>query len=219
MLKQFVQGALSKRRKRRLQAQSPTEVFSNIYGGNKWGGKESRSGKGSDLDATRNLIRDVPDLCRRYGVSSMLDAPCGDFNWMQHADLAGIDYVGADIVPELVAANQKAYSTNGIRFEVCDLIKGPVPFAELVHTRDCLVHLSEEHVLSVLENIKASGAKYLLSTTFPDVEENAEILTGEWRAINLQKPPFNFPDPIDRIEELHEGKVLALWKIADLPTP
>lgn len=217
MLKQFFQGVLSKRRKRRLLAQSPTEVFSGVYGGNKWGGKESRSGKGSDLDATRNLITAIPDMCRRYGVSSMLDVPCGDFNWMQHADLTGIRYRGADIVPDLIAANQLAYSTPNISFEVCDLIEGPVPQADLLHVRDCLVHLSEEHILSALRNIRASNATYLLSTTFPDVQENAKILTGEWRALNLQKPPFNFPEPIDFIQELHAGKRLALWKIADLP--
>jgi hypothetical protein len=42
-------------------------------------------------------------LLRQFEIHSLLDLPCGDFNWMQHVDLQGIKYTGGDIVEALVA--------------------------------------------------------------------------------------------------------------------
>jgi hypothetical protein len=35
----------------------------------------------------------------------MLDAPCGDFNWMKEVDLSAVHYTGGDIVEPLVNSN------------------------------------------------------------------------------------------------------------------
>jgi len=48
---------------------------------------------------------------------------------------------------------------------------------------------------NVLRNIRRSGSAYLLVTTFPDRKENVDIITGNWRPLNMEKPPFNFPRP------------------------
>jgi hypothetical protein len=73
-----------------------------------------------------------------------------------------------------------------------------------------------------IQNIKRSGSTYLLTTTFPHAE-NSVIVTGSWRAINLQGAPFYFPAPVAIFNESSKNdpatlsKSLALWKIADLP--
>jgi hypothetical protein len=90
----------------------------------------------------------------------------------------------------------------------------------LILCRDCFIHLSHRDILSAIRNFQLSGSKYLLTTTFPGIDENKNIVTGRMRPINLQRPPFNFPLPILLInEQCTEGegrfadKTLGLWEI------
>jgi hypothetical protein len=174
---------------------------------------------GSVLIQTQVVIAELPKLLDKYQVGSMLDIPCGDFNWMQHVDMGKIQYVGGDIVRKLIDQNRKAFQSKG-KFEVLDLTKGALPKVDLIFCRDCLVHLSYNDITLALDNIVKSGAKYLLTTSFYNRENNRDISTGQWRPINLQKVPFNFPPPIDTIvENCTEGsgnfsdKSLMLWSI------
>ena len=182
----------------------------------------SHSGHGSSASATRFLRAAVSQLLSDLGVKSMLDVPCGDFNWMQLLDLQ-IDYFGADIVPQLIEANQRKYSRPGRAFGMLDVVKDPLPRADLVFSRDLLVHLSEKDIRSALQNIFNSGAKYLVATTFTSRNRNVDIQTGQWRPLNLQRPPFSFPPPVrlinERCEEqggLWADKCLGAWKVSDL---
>lgn len=211
-------------RRRKLAKLSPEAVFTDYFRRNKWRDPESRSGKGSNLKATEELRKVLPPLLRVLSVSSMVDVPCGDFYWMQHVDLAGIAYTGGDIVPDLIAANTAQHGGPGRQFQVIDLIKGPIPKADLIFVRDCLVHLSHEHVKSALDNIRASGATWLLTTVYPSTAVNEDILTGQWRALDLTKVPFRLPAPARLIAEgaaTEKGqgpdKHLGLWRTADLP--
>src|SRR5689334_11036374 len=122
------------------ETRTPKQLFTAFYRHNAWEEGESRSGVGSTLASTTTLRRELPDLLRRLDVRSMLDVPCGDFYWMREVDLAGIDYVGGDIVDELVARNREMHGASGRRFEVVDLTSTPLPHADLVFCRDCLAH-------------------------------------------------------------------------------
>lgn len=211
-------------RRRRLAKREPVEIFSDYASRNKWGDKDSLSGKGSNLLSTAILRERLPELLRDLRATSIVDVPCGDFFWMSKVDLAGIDYLGGDIVPALIESNRRAHVRPGVRFEVIDLIKGPVPQADVVFVRDCLVHLSHDHVRAALSNIARSGSTWLLTSTFPDTTENLDIATGEWRAIDLTKSPFDLPPPLRLLEEgqahlkgQKADKMLGLWRVADLP--
>jgi hypothetical protein len=202
---------------------TPHDVFRSYYVRNKWGDAESVSGKGSNLAATAALRRILPELLRQLAVDSMVDVPCGDFHWLSQVDLSGIDYLGGDIVADLVASNRLRYGREGLRFEVIDLIAGPVPRADLVFCRDCLVHLSNVHVAAALRNIAASGSAWLLTTTFPGVTANVDILTGQWRKIDLTLPPFSLPPPVRVVAEGEAhvrgqtpDKMLGLWRLDEV---
>ena len=208
---------------RRLAGRPKRDVFDEIYQRNRWGSPESKSGTGSDLRQTAVISRALPGMFRRHGVRSILDIPCGDFHWMSRVDLEGIDYTGADIVPALVAANEQAYARGDRRFLVLDLAADPLPEVDLVFSRDCLVHLSYDDVHAALTNIRKSGAKWLLATTFPEHARNRDIETGQWRPLNLQAPPFSLPPPVEMLNEectegdgAHRDKSLGLWSIAQL---
>jgi hypothetical protein len=201
---------------------STEKVFSDIYHGNKFGGRLSVSGRGSELEQTRVLIEQLPVLMREWRIGSLLDIPCGDFFWMRHVDLTGIDYVGADIVKEIVESNRQHQRT-GVRFERVNLISDRLPKADMVLCRDCLVHLSFADAERSLRNICASGARLLLTTTFPDRTRNRDIDTGGWRTLNLEMPPFSFPPPLRLLNEqctewqgAYADKSLGLWRIPDV---
>jgi hypothetical protein len=207
-----------------LKAKSRHAIFSNYYKTNKWGDLESRSGCGSNLQVTQTLREALPSFLRDHQIQSMLDAPCGDFNWMKDVDLRGIDYIGVDIVPAVIEDNARRYGTPRREFKVIDLCVGSLPKVDLILCRDGLVHLSDEDALEVVRQFKESGSTYLLATTFPARDSNNNIATGMWRPLNLRRKPFCFPEPILIFNEGYTGqqgryadKSLALWRIADIP--
>ena len=203
---------------------NPHEAFTEIYNTNHWMSMESNSGMGSELIQTKTLITELGKLIADINIESVLDIPCGDFKWMQKVDLSKIDYIGADIVEELIEKNTILFKErDNLTFKVLNLIKDPLPAKDIVIIRDCLVHLSYKDIYKALKNVKSSGCKYLLTTTFTNHNLNNDIATGEWRPLNLQKRPFNFPNPILVINEnCTEGngnfkdKSLALWEISKL---
>jgi len=193
------------------------KVFSDIYRNNAWADPESVSGRGSTLARTAVVRKELPALLAELGAGSLLDAPCGDFNWMRHVDLGRVDYKGADVVPELIAQNRLKYGGARRQFVVLDITKDEVPRADLILCRDCLIHLSFRHARAAVANFKRSGSTYLLATTHAHERENVDIESGSGRYVNLRLPPFNFPEPLRLITEDPElGKCLGLWRLKDL---
>ena len=135
---------LQRRSGRRLAKRFGTaeERFQHIYKSNHWSEAESVSGPGSTLEETEPLRRELPSLLRELGATSMLDLPCGDFHWMQHTNLAGIDYIGGDLVGSLIERNQAKHACDGVEFRKIDLVNDTLPAVDVILCRDCLVHLS-----------------------------------------------------------------------------
>lgn len=200
---------------------SLAERFDRIARSNLWGADSSRSGLGSELAATARLREELPSFLERRGVRVLLDVPCGDFGWLSTVELS-VAYIGADIVQALVDENERRFGgpSSGRQFLRLDMTRDVLPTADAVLCRDCLVHLSFENVFRAIANIRASGAQYLITTTFLDHEQNADSEDGDWRMLNLERPPFKFPPPSDvLIEGCREGagayadKALALWPL------
>jgi SAM-dependent methyltransferase len=191
-------------------------VFTTIYAENGWRCEESRSGPGSTWERTRHLVEVLPALLRELGARSLLDAPCGDFHWMSRVALADVAYVGVDIVPAMIEANRARFGTTGRRFEVADLVRDPLPRADAILCRECLVHLALADAMAALANFRRTGARWLIATTFPATETNGEVATGWWRPLNLERPPFALP-PAARLvsERLPEwpDKALGVWAL------
>jgi methyltransferase family protein len=206
-----------------LRSKPASRVFSEIYAGNKWGSADSVSGVGSDLDQTRVVRRELPILFRDLGIHTMLDIPCGDFHWMQHTDLHGVDYTGADIVPDLIHRNSENYERSNVQFRLFDVTSDPLPRVDLLLLRDCLVHFSYRDIDRALANIVVSNSTYLLATTFSARERNYDIATGQWRPLNMQVAPILLPSPLRLIiEECTEedgafaDKSLGLWRVSEI---
>jgi hypothetical protein len=198
-------------------------IFKPFYTGNKWGDSESVSGPGSNLNRTAKLRAELPLVLAEIGARSLLDAPCGDFNWIKETDLGLDQYIGVDVVSDLISRNQILYGNEQTSFLVLDLTRDELPMVDVILCRDCFIHLSYRHIAAAIKNFKKSGSSYLLTNTYPLWGSNANIRTGDFRPLNLELPPFNFPPSLRQIhEKLPEeqtqffGKTLELWKLADL---
>lgn len=207
-------------------------IFFHIYKTNHWGSEQSVSGKGSTLFEANNSIKNLNNIIDSYKISSIFDASCGDFNWMRMVDLSKVKYVGSDIVKDLVESNNKKYSTDNISFILLDMTEDSIPKSDLVLVRDTLFHFSNNLIKKAINNIKRSGSKYLLTTSYigdTSIYENlidhknnlnSDIKTGEWRYLDLCKEPFNLPQYIESFVEVEmpnqKGKSLCLWDLSEL---
>lgn len=198
---------------------------------------ETPNGPGSTTLLTKGIQTWLPEMFKSYGIQSVLDAPCGDWNWMRLVDLTGIHYTGWDAVSALVekcadrctAATIAGTATHAsVMLEVVNLLTVPqVPKVDLILSRDFLAHLPNEPVQKVLEKFKASGSRYLLTSHYPDADNDFVYNPQDFhwigyaeRPINLEKAPFSLgrkleacPEetgPAGVIAERHE---LALFEL------
>ncbi len=205
----------------RLRGADPATVFAAIHRHRLFGGRQSLSGPGSSLAGTKTVRATLPTLLRDLEIGTLLDIPCGDFNWMRHVDLGATRYIGADIVPALVEDNRRRHGNDHVAFENLDIATDPLPVADLVLARDVFIHLPDDMVMAALENVRGSGARWLLTTDFPGVRRNRPGKLGGFRPLSLERPPFRLPPPQRRIadEDLYRawGRSLALWPVDQLP--
>ena len=161
-----------------------------------------------------------------FGIDSLIDVPCGDFNWVKELDLTAINYVGLDSSSHIIKELRSKHPSHiWIQF---DVLSDQLPFSKFVLMRDLLVHLSNEEIESALANVIRSGSIYLAVTNFSGVNFNLDFTRHHyrkrvyWRPINLQLEPFNFPPPVIRIFEEFKGnaqyqdKCLDIYRIKDL---
>lgn len=99
----FPGAYLNTRRHRNSVKGKPVEnVFTEIYQNNFWGDEESVSGSGSNEEQTRVIVEKIPELLEKYKITSLLDLPCGDFNWMRKLDLSKIKYTVVILLSRLL---------------------------------------------------------------------------------------------------------------------
>jgi hypothetical protein len=199
-------------------------TFTRIFRNNAWQDAESMSGPGSTRARGADFRPALLALLDAYGIRSIVDAPCGDFNWMQDVLAArDLSYTGIDIVEALIADNVRRFGAANRRFLCLDMTRADLPAADLILCRDGLVHLSFADARAAIRAFRRSGARYLLATTFVDRAGNRDVPTGGWRVLNMQAAPFEFPAPLALVDERCMGgagqyrdKRLGLWDLTAL---
>jgi hypothetical protein len=205
-------------------------IFETSVKNNLWGDVDSLSGPGSNLAQTVVLRREIPKLIKEYEIQIFLDAPCGDFFWMKEIineiTSSNCNYIGIDIVKNLIDNNNKDYLNAHIKFVNLDIISNMIPCVDLVLTRDCFIHLSYDLIYKILKNFKKSKSKYILLSTYTNenrININVKDVFINGRALNMEKFPFCFPKPIKIINENctesngdYSDKSLALWNLNEI---
>ncbi|MDO9062176.1 MAG: class I SAM-dependent methyltransferase [Bradyrhizobium sp.] len=196
--------------------------FRRIHDTNLWGAAASTSGLGSELDATPVLRAELPRLLKKFCVTSLLDAPCGNAGWINKADL-GVRYVGIDIVPSLIESLQAGAAAGHIKgeYRLADITADALPRCDAILCRDCLVHLSFANIGRAVANFGASGATWLITTTFPEWQANVDCEDGDWRALNFERAPFEWGAPVELLNENCQeagggwrDKSLGVWALS-----
>ena len=149
--------------------------FNLIYKTNFWSSNESVSGYGSELKNTINIEKEIINIVKKYQIKSILDAPCGDFNWVKNVLDKNLSYIGGAIVQEIIDNNIRKFKSIKLFFE----------------------------------NFKKSKINYLLLTSYKLKDTNKEIDNldipdGEYREIDLTRPPFLLPKPLHEILDKDE---------------
>jgi len=201
--------------RRRIRA-----AFTHHYRRQDWWEPETVSGPGSSLRHTATIRQQLPALFSQLGVSSLLDAGCGDFNWFRTMDVTLDRYVGVEVVEELAALDQERYGDDHRRFVALHFTRDELPRVDLSRCRDCLVHLKNRQVVAALRNFRRSGSTYLLATTFGGDHGNEDAPLGGWRPLDLARRPFGLGSPLLSVEEResvedprYADKSLGLWRL------
>jgi hypothetical protein len=196
--------------------------FIDIYQRRLWGAGNEHSpvsGPGSTLQWSANARAALADVIHDFGITSLLDAPCGDRTWIVAVDLSGVRYTGVDIVPELIEQHRASNCGNDLQFEVLDVVTTVPPEHNLILCRHLLNHLCPGDVMSALANFSASGARWLLTTTFLGAGQGILGLDSSPETsvpINLFEAPYSLPDPVRLYREgghVRDRQFLGLWQL------
>jgi hypothetical protein len=178
---------------------------------------ETTNGPGSYLRNTEAVRAWLPHVFDRYHIESMLDVPCGDWNWMRHVDLTNIEYTGWDVEPTTISQNQARFGYSHWHFECVNLLTvDRLPAVDLIFCRKFLTHLPNTAIRHVLDKFLDSGAHYLIADNYHAANDVACPLDGGhtgavgsptplpgyyYRPVNLEADPFNLPGRVEAIDE------------------
>tara|TARA_B110000259_G_C13978819_1_gene387804 strand:+ start:468 stop:1160 length:693 start_codon:yes stop_codon:yes gene_type:complete len=191
--------------------------FEYIYKLNYWksGKSLSKSGYGSELENTKQIIKSLNKFIKDHRIKTVLDIPCGDFNWFQKMEFNDLRYTGVDIVEEIIKNNNQKYRQKNINFKVLDILNNNLGNYDLIFNRDCLIHFNDKEIFQVLKNISKTKSKFFATTTYLNSKVNNESkLVDNWRPLNLMINPFNLKNPIEILDDgSNENTTTASKKI------
>ena len=93
-------------------------IFDNIYKNDVWnmGQCDSKSGLGSSNEYTINIRNKLINFIKEKSINKILDTSCGDWNWMKYIKNELPNYLGLDIVKDIVNINNELYSNENTKF-------------------------------------------------------------------------------------------------------
>ena len=147
-------------RKQRCIRRTAKEFSKGWHGGQ----PETWCGQGSCLHNTRKQRKWIPHIVQKYSIRTIADVGAGDLNWIAHTRLPdSVEYTPYDIVqwtPEIV---------------LFDLVEQVPPAVDLIMCLWVLNHFSKQDYTSAINNIRKSGAQYLMTTDYRRASKELEI--------------------------------------------
>jgi SAM-dependent methyltransferase len=194
-----------------------TDTFNGIYAEGRWGRDDAgagTSGTGSTLAITRDYRAYVEEFIRTHGVTSVVDAGCGDWRFSSAIDWGGASYLGVDIASDVIASVRSKYEKGRIRFQVGD-ITDELPAADLLISKDVLQHLSNDLVREFIRNNLRKGRYKWAILTNDRGRDNRDIASGGYRAIDLAAQPFEVKGLLD-LPITFGGETTKITSVLDL---
>ena len=168
-------------------------IFTQTYKENKWGSSESRSGPGSNLAYTEGIRRIIVELIDE-GVETIWDCSCGDWNWMKEISDRLPNYVGNDIVEELIGVNSEKFGSDRVKFRCGDMVSGLKELGDssidLILCRHTLEHLPTDYSIEVVREIRRVAKKALITSNTHQGNSPINPNGSNARVINLEKDEY-----------------------------
>lgn len=192
------------------------EVMDDIYRNNLWNGTESLSGPGSTKEYAKGAGSFIESVIAARGIDTVIDAGCGDHNWIGEYIPAEVMYFGIDASREIIKENIKKHASINKWFTVGDY-SSQLPIAvDLIICRHSLQHLSADRVYAALQLFKTYGT-WLIATTFDEKADNnlGDCEDGGFYPYNLTSGRFGLSLPSNMIREPNTeyNEYLGLWRI------
>ncbi len=198
-------------------------VFTSIYKSKHWAQHGdlpdeyiSVSGHGSNINTeqSNNLISSLVEFINKNNINSILDMPCGDFLWMNKLlkQVEIRNYLGLDIVEDIINQNIKLYENENISFKACDIVDYETSEDfDLVLMRDFFIHTNNEDIKRILINIKKMNIKYFAFENY-NISKNVDVIPGKHRKINLKLHPFNLMEPFHSFKDYEIDKFIYIYE-------
>lgn len=191
---------------------SRRRVFQDVYQRNLWGrdgGSQFFSGVGSRGEAARIYVREMAKELQRHASElrrplTVVDLGCGDFEVGRALleRLPDMNYVGCDIVPELIAHNKALNTAANVRFEQLDIVADPLPEGDVCLVRQVLQHLCNADISAFLNQadyrwvyVTEGHPNHRSGPLNPDKRNGHDVRfdwrKGKGRGVELDHPPFN----------------------------
>lgn len=182
-----------------------SDRFREIYRTSEWD-PERRSGPGSAPGANRPYLEILRERVRAPGVQTVVDLGCGDWSLARELDWEGVEYVGVDVVPELVESLDRRFGAPGIGFRRRDLLRDPLPPGDLAVVKDVLQHWPDDAVLEFLPRLRRYPAVLLTNDVRVRTRgwrtlwlwrellpPNVDTTMGGYRPLSLTEEPYSLP--------------------------
>ena len=161
-----------------------------MYERNVWQ-RTDTSGPGSSMEATADYRRYLQELMRRKHVRKVLDLGCGLWEHLSGVDWTGIEYLGVDPVPSVIARNSGSHQTPERRFMVGQVADVPdLASFDLVLIKDVLQHLPNTMIMDILARLRPAR-RLLITNDLNHRKFNEDCQLGGWRMLDLERTPFN----------------------------
>jgi SAM-dependent methyltransferase len=154
------------------------------------------SGLGSLVSSTVTYRNIIESFIRLNDVHSVLDVGCGDWQFSKLIpwDNYDISYLGLDLSRVIIERNTATFGTDRCQFKV---IREPSEIFDLgrfdlVICKDVLIHTPNSIANEYLDVFVAVARHALITVDgFPSDRLNEDINSGDYRAMDLRKPPFS----------------------------
>lgn len=169
-----------------------------------WGKGELLCGPGSLEKFAKPSREKLRHWLSVTGAKSILEIGCGDLVW--HGEtLPEVDYHGVDLHER---ETWKARREQGAKLAVSDGISPDLPKADLIVARDVFIHLSNDYIARILNNLKEKGT-WLFASHDPAANAGREgrgpaVFNKHGYSVNLNDHPFCL--------QYHEEQDPPKWK-------
>ena len=189
---------------KRVKKPWPTkDAMDQVYKMNLWGDNNTPfySGFGSH---DPNLVKPYIDVVASFLKSfksplNVCDLGCGDFNIGKELVKYTNQYIGVDVVSDLITHNKEKFKAERLEFQCLDLAKDNLPSGDCALVRQVLQHISNLEVQNIITKLRAY--KYVIITehlphgTFipnKDIISGQGIRLKKQSGLNLLEAPFYF---------------------------